>query len=270
MNLSKRIGFIGAGNMAGAIISGIISQNRESAELLYVYDPDQTKCEKLAIDGINISHSNKELVNCCDLIFLAIKPQIYESVLSELQEISINKKIWVTIAAGISCSYIQSFLGNDAKIIRAMPNTPLLLGCGATALCRGVGVSSDEFDIVKEVFETSGSVEVLSEDKMNSVISVNGSSPAYVYLFAKSVIDGAVAQGIDEQVAKALIAKTLIGSAMMITDSGLTPDELIKMVSSPGGTTLKALDVLYENNFEQIVKDAMLACTKRAEELSKG
>ena len=150
-----------------------------------------------------------------------------------------------------------------------MPNTPLLLGAGATALCRGKSVPDDEFERVKEIFAASGMVEVLPEEQMNAVISVNGSSPAYVYLMAKAMVDGASEQGIDPKTALRLVAGTLEGCAKMLTDSGHSPDELIRMVSSPGGTTLKALDVLYDRHFESALKDAMLACTRRAEELGR-
>ena len=132
-------------------------------------------------------------------------------------------------------------------MVRAMPNTPLLLGKGATALCKASNVTDQVFHMVLDIFAASGDVAVLTEDKMNTVIAVNGSSPAYIYLFAKAVVDWAAAQNIENKTALELICKTLEGSAEMLRSSGNTPDELIKMVSSPGGTTLKAMEALKEH-----------------------
>ena len=150
-----------------------------------------------------------------------------------------------------------------------MPNTPLLLSQGATAMCRSQGVTDEMFETVEEFFSSCGTVSELEESQMNAVISVNGSSPAYFYLFAKAMLDNAEKQGIAKEVALPMIAQTLIGSAGMLVYSGKTPDELIEMVSSPGGTTLEALNVFYQHDLEKIVDEAMLACTKRAEELGK-
>lgn len=267
--MNKKIGFIGAGNMATAIISGIIKSQLILAKNINTFDVNKSACEKMKALGVNISKNANSVVKSTDIIFLAVKPQTYPDVLSEISACSFDEKIIVTIAAGISSDYIKSYLGENCKIVRAMPNTPLLLGYGATALSACSSVSDEEFNTVRDIFAASGSVCRLDEKDMNSVISVNGSSPAYVYLFAKAVIDGAKEQNINPETAKTLIAQTLIGSAYMLTQSGNTPEELIKMVSSPGGTTLAALDVFYKNNFEQIIKDAMTACTNRAEELGK-
>ena len=150
-----------------------------------------------------------------------------------------------------------------------MPYTPLLLGCGASALCPCGNVSDEEFEEVRKLFACSGVTERLDESQMNAVISVNGSSPAYIYLFAKAMADYACEQGISTEAAMNLICATLKGSAEMLMRSGDSPDTLIKKVSSPGGTTLAALKVLEERNFYEAIKSAMDACTKRAEELSK-
>jgi len=267
--MNKKIGFIGAGNMATAIISGIIKSQLILANDINAFDLSNVACEKMETFGVNVLKNACSVVESSDIIFLAVKPQTYPDVLKEISFCSFEKKIVVTIAAGISSDYIKGYLGENCKIVRAMPNTPLLLGCGATALSACSSVSDEEFNSVRDIFSASGSVCRLDEKDMNSVISVNGSSPAYIYLFAKAIIDGAKEQNIDPETAKALIAQTLIGSAYMLTQSGNTPEELIKMVSSPGGTTLAALDVFYKNNFEQIIKNAMTACTNRAEELGK-
>ena len=150
-----------------------------------------------------------------------------------------------------------------------MPNTPLLLSKGATALSPTDNVDPQVFEVVKAMFETSGVIEILPENLMNAVISVNGSSPAYIYLFAKAVCDSAEKQGIDRDVAMKLFAAVLEGSAEMLRSSGDDPDTLIQKVSSKGGTTIAALERFYAHGFEAMVDDAMNACTKRAEELAK-
>ena len=160
-------------------------------------------------------------------------------------------------------------LGTPCPVVRAMPNTPLLLGKGATALCKASNVTDQVFHMVLDIFAASGDVAVLTEDKMNTVIAVNGSSPAYIYLFAKAIVDWAAAQNIENKTALELICKTLEGSAEMLRSSGNTPDELIKMVSSPGGTTLKAMEALKKHGFYEGLWDAMDQCTKRAEELGR-
>lgn len=264
-----KIGFIGAGNMATAIIRGMIGKGGYQPDTVFVYDLNPVQLEKMRMMGIQSVACAQEIVQQCNLIFLAVKPQNYEEVLTEIRPVVTKEKIFVTIAAGISTEYIMDTLKVSCPVVRAMPNTPLLLGKGATALCKASTVSDEVFHVVEEIFSASGAVSVLTEDKMNTIIAVNGSSPAYVYLFAKAIIDWAVSQNIESQVALSLICKTLEGSAEMLRSSGNTPDELIKMVSSPGGTTLKALEALEKHGFYQGLWEAMDQCTKRAEELGR-
>lgn len=265
--MSKITGFIGAGNMAGAIINGMLKAGADPKSLM-VFDIDKEKCLTMADKGITVAESGAQLMAECDYTVLAVKPQQLPAVLAELKDNCNDKKVVVSIAAGISTEYLQKNLGVACPCVRVMPNTPLLLGCGATALCKTDNVSDDDFAAVRAMFENSGITEVISEDKMNAVISVNGSSPAYFYLFAKAMQDYASEQGIDPETAMKLICATMKGSAEMLLNSGDDAQTLIKKVSSPGGTTLKALDVFYQNSTEQVIKDAMDACTKRAVELA--
>jgi pyrroline-5-carboxylate reductase len=266
----KILGFVGAGNMAGAIVNGIVRTNTFPAHNIFVFDINKEKCEALqSATGIHAAESLAELTKKCDVIFLAVKPQNFAEVLADIKPAVNNQKLFVSIAAGISTVYITDSLECDCPVIRTMPNTPLLIGKGATAMCRTRNVSDGDFQLVQSLFAACGTVTVLEESQMNAVICVHGSSPAYFYLFAKAMIDSAVKQGIDADTALQLICQTFEGSAGMLRQPESTPEALIKMVSSPGGTTLKALDVFYEHDFEQIVDDAMTACTKRAEELGK-
>lgn len=263
------IGFIGAGNMGTAIMKGISGCSLSEEIQLFAFDPDKTKVESLAELGVMGCESEADLVNRCTYVFLAVKPQIIEGVLEAAAASASSDNVFVSIAAGISDEFIASKTIPDAKVILVMPNTPLLLGEGASALSRNDRVSDEEFEVVLSIFRACGKAAVISKDKMKEIIAINGSSPAFIYLFAKGFIDYAESAGIDASAASELFTQSLIGSAKMITDSGYTIDELIKMVSSPGGTTLAGLDRLYEGKLTDTVKKCCESCTKRAYELSK-
>lgn len=265
----KKIGFIGAGNMATAIINGIISNNASLPENLNVFDLDAEKISLMQEKGVNTLADSKAVVTNSDIIVLAVKPQNYAEVLQEIKAVTDESKIFVSIAAGISIAYVREQLGLNCPVVRVMPNTPLLLGKGASALCPSENISDEDFATVKNMFALSGTVEVIEEANMNEIISVNGSSPAYVYLFAKVMADYAKSCGIDYDKAMNLICATLEGSAEMLRNSGDDAETLIQKVSSKGGTTIAALNKLREYNFEEAVTEAMKACTNRAEELGK-
>ena len=261
------IGFIGAGNMGSAIMKGISSSPMSKDIKLYAFDP--AKVAALAEAGVTACESEKALVSCCKYVFLAVKPQIIEGVLEAAAPAVTKDTVLVSIAAGITDEFVAGKTIPDAKVILVMPNTPLLLGEGASALSHNDKVTDEEFNIILEIFRNCGIAEVIAKDKMKEIIAVNSSSPAFIYLFAKGFIDYAVSVGIDSDTATRLFSKALIGSAKMITDSGKSIDELIKMVSSPGGTTLAGLDRLYEGKLTEVVNNACESCTKRAYELSK-
>ncbi len=262
-----KIGFIGAGNMATAIIGGLVRSGFNKKDI-YVYDVFAEKLSAFGDMGLSVADSAPCLTKEADIIVLAVKPQQYGEVIEGIASAATMGKTFVSIAAGITVEYVRTKLGINAPVVRVMPNTPLLLGKGATALSPSENVSDDAFAIVKDMFACSGVVEILPESLMNAVISVNGSSPAYIYLFAKAVCDSAEAQGIDRAVAMKLFAAVLEGSAEMLRSSGDDPDTLIQKVSSKGGTTIAALERLYAHGFENAIDDAMRACTKRAQELS--
>ena len=267
--MEKKIGFIGAGNMATAIINGLLKNKVVPADRINVFDISESCLKAMAEKGINTKAKGNDVVKNSDIIVLAVKPQNYEEVLLEIKKDVDNSKIFVSIAAGISISYVQTTLECDCPMVRVMPNTPLLLGKGATALCPSQNISEEDFNIVKDMFALNGTVEVFSEEHMNQIIAVNGSSPAYVYLFAKAMADYAQECDIPYKNALNLVVATLEGSAAMLRDSGDSPDTLIKKVSSPGGTTIEALKTLEEYKFYEGVKSAMDSCTRRAEELGK-
>ncbi|MBP1564392.1 MAG: pyrroline-5-carboxylate reductase [Oscillospiraceae bacterium] len=264
----KNIGFLGAGNMGYAIMKGI-SQSELKDVKLFAYDLSEESLKRAESVGATVCSSENELVEKSDFVFLAVKPQVLSPVLEKIKSSLTPDKVVISIAAGITGEYLKKRTNENLKAILVMPNTPLLLGEGATALSKVSPTTDDEFSLVCDIFNACGKTSVLSEDKMKEIIAVNGSSPAFIYLFAKGFIDYAQSEGIDPLVAKELFAQTLIGSAKMITDSGNTIEELIKMVSSPGGTTLAGLDRLYEGDLTGVVKNACESCTKRAYELSE-
>ena len=265
----KQIGFIGVGNMATAILQGILRSQLYRPDEIAVFDPIEEKRKAFAEQGVLPVESGAQVVEQCRVIVLAVKPQSFEEVLAEIAPRMTPETVIVSIAAGISTQYIARKLGVACKTVRVMPNTPLLLGVGASAMSRTEQVTDEEFAQVQKIFSASGVVAVLPESQMNAVISVNGSSPAYIYLFAKAMLEQAEAYGIDGETALKLIAQTLHGSAEMLLRSGDSPEELIRKVSSPGGTTLKALETLEEFRFEEGIRKAMESCTRRAEELGK-
>ncbi|MCR5601698.1 MAG: pyrroline-5-carboxylate reductase [Ruminococcus sp.] len=263
------IGFIGAGNMGSAIMKGISSNSLGKNVGLYAFDPFTEKLKALESFNVKGCTSEKEIMENCKYVFLAVKPQIIEGVLETIAPYTTKDTVIISIAAGIGDEFIAKKTIPNVKVILVMPNTPLLLGEGASALSRNDKVSDEEFDVVLNIFKICGKAAVISKDKMKEIIAINGSSPAFIYLFAKGFIDYAESVGIDRAAAEELFTQSLIGSAKMITDSGNTIDELIKMVSSPGGTTLAGLDRLYEGNLTDVVKNCCESCTKRAYELSK-
>lgn len=267
--MNMKIGFIGAGNMGSAIMKGIAGSSMASEAEIFAYDPFAEKLQALADAGVKALDSAFDVAKSCKYVFLAIKPQQFGDALPGIKEAVTEDTVIVSIAAGITAEYIRSETIPNAKVVLVMPNTPLLLGTGATALSKSDSVSDEEFAVVRRIFDSCGITAVVPQDKMKEIIAVNGSSPAFIYLFAKGFTEYAGSVGIDESTALSLFAQTLIGSAKMMTDSGMTIDELIKMVSSPGGTTLAGLDALYEGRLTEIVDDACKRCTKRAYELSK-
>lgn len=263
-----KIGFIGTGNMGSAIIRNILRVYRDNAEV-YAYDPDKTKLSALEKEGVIPLGSEKEIPEKCKYIVLAIKPQAFGDVLPKVAEGVTEDNVIISIAAGITEDYIAKICGEKTHAVIVMPNTPFLLGEGATALAKGKYTTDEEFETVIGVFSTGGIAEIVPMNKMKEIIAVNGSSPAFIYLYAKGFIDYAESVGINKDTALKLFAKSLTGAAKMMTESGNDLDQLIKMVSSPGGTTLAGLDALYEGDLTGIARKCCENCTKRAYELEQ-
>lgn len=264
-----RFSMIGAGNMAGAILEGILKAGKLSPEEIGFFDVAQERKDIFAAKGLHAFSDTVELCRESQTILLAVKPQILPGVLEELTAVYTPDKLVVSIAAGISEAYIKSVLGPQAKIILVMPNTPLLLGCGATAVSRCESVSELEFSFVRGLFEGAGIVCEIPSTKMNEIIAVSGSTPAYIYLMTKYFCEYAERHGIPMETANRLFCQTLIGSARMMTESGMSHQQLINMVTSPKGTTLMGLEALEQDHFEAVISHCCDATVKRAYELGK-
>lgn len=265
-----QLGFIGAGNMASAILGGILRSGVLSAMQICATDINPERCSAFSAQEICILPSSLQVVKESRYILLAVKPQNIESALSEAAEAYSPDKIIISIAAGVSAACIRRLLGcEEAKVVLVMPNTPLLIGEGSVAMSRDNKISEEEFTFAKSLFSAAGKVAEIPPSLMNEIIPVNGSSPALIYLLAKVVSEYSQAKGIPYETANRLFCQTLIGSAQMMLQSGKTHQELIDMVTSPGGTTFKMLDGLKECGFSHAVEDSFDRCIKRAYELGK-
>lgn len=260
-----KLGFVGVGNMGGAIIKGINGKLGNTA--VFAYDTNTEKLANLRNYGATASTSITDLAHKCDYLLLAVKPQQLDEVLTQVKAAANENLVIISICAGISAEYIRERTFQKAKVVLVMPNTPMMLGAGASAMSCDNTVSEKEFAFARKVIGSCGITEVIPEDKMKEVIAINGSSPAFIYVYALGFVQYAEKVGIDKDVALRLFAQSLIGSAKMLTTSGMSVEELIKQVSSPGGTTIAGLEKLSEGKLTEVAINACEACTKRAYEL---
>lgn len=260
-----KLGFIGCGNMASAMIGGIINNQICKPEEIIASDAYEPTLHKAKENlNIQITTNNKEVVKEADILFLSVKPQFYEAVIQEIKQDIKEMQIIVTIAPGKTLDWLGERFEKPVKIIRCMPNTPALVCEGITGACHNELVTKEELELVCKVLEGFGKVEVISEHLMDVVVSVSGSSPAYVFMFIEAMADAAVADGMPRDKAYKFAAQAVYGSAKMVLETGKHPGELKDMVCSPGGTTIEAVRVLEKEGFRSSVIEAMKACTKKA------
>lgn len=268
--MDRKIGFIGAGNMGCAMIRSIAQSDIVKSDKIYVYDVDMEKISKLKAEiGINQAKSEKDVVVNCDIIIVAVKPNIIEKVLEECKTSFDSEKILVSVAVGVPIKFYKKIIGEDKKVIRTMPNTPALVGEGMTLVSPDSSISKDELDYVMSIFECFGKAELLDEKLMSEVTALTSSSPAYVFMFIEAMSDAAVLSGIPRNLSYKLAAQAILGSAKMVLETGKHPGELKDMVCSPAGTTIEAVSTLEKNKFRYAVIEAMDECTKKAKEIGK-
>jgi pyrroline-5-carboxylate reductase len=268
----KKIGFLGAGNMAGALIKGLLAAKLYRPQDMLVSDilPAQLRKIKRAyqVEGLR---DNRAVVRETHTIVLAVKPQIIDQVLAEIQPEVTKDKLFISIAAGVPLRRLEEGLGNSARVVRVMPNTPALLGKGMAVVVRGQKATPQDEKLTLTLFRGVGeALAVKDEALLDPVTGLSGSGPAYVYLFAEALIAGGVQEGLPPAVATRLTFQTLEGAVAMLKETGKSPKELRDMVTSPGGTTLAGLSRLEEGNFTTTVTAAVSAATRRSKELGRG
>lgn len=270
MQNHKKVAFIGAGNMGGAIIRGFLSKKVLAPENIVVCCKTPTRYSSYLDLGVSVSYSISDAVKDAAYIFLCVKPKDVSSVVAEAcsSPFFSSGAVFVSVAASVSTSMICSFAGRDVPVIRTMPGMPLLVGEGTVAISRNSFVEDRLFQYICRLFSSIAMISVLDESLMNPVIAVNGSSPAYVFYFVKAMLLGAEKQGIDASRALPLILQTITGSVKMLENSDLSIDEQISRICSPKGTTLEAMSVLCDSDFCSLIENAMDACTSRANEIT--
>jgi len=260
------IGFIGGGNMAEAIIKGIRSQESGVRRDIFVSEPREDRRKYLESSyGIKTTLSNKEVAATCNIIILAVKPQNMAAVLDEISDLITEEKTVVSIAAGITLSFLQLKL-KTKKLIRVMPNTPAIVQEGMSVMSLCECFSDKDIAVVRDIFMSVGKVLTLPEKYMDAVTAVSGSGPAFIAFFVESMIDAAKKIGLPAANAQQLAIQTLIGTAEIVK-TGMTPEKLREMGTSPGGTTRAGLAVFEEKGLKDIVYDSLYSALKRAEEL---
>ena len=268
---NKKISFIGGGNMAQALISGLVSCGVKPS-LITVADPSSEAREQLAAKGLNTvdpTADAKAAVIGADIVVLAVKPQVMKAVVSGFADV-LDKQLVISVAAGLSTALLSNMLGGYSNIVRAMPNTPAMIQMGATGLYGTDDISAEQKQLATAVMEASGLVMwVDNEEHMHAVTAVSGSAPAYMFYFIEAMVDGAVALGLNKEQASALAMQTMLGSAKMALGSEDAPSELRRKVTSPNGTTQAAIDSMQANDISRQIVEAMQACYDRSQALSE-
>ena len=239
-----KLGFIGTGNMAGAIMGGIIRNGVLKPEEIIGSDILEAGREKVhSLYGICVTDDNREAAKA-EIVVLSVKPQYYEQTIAQIRDEITDEQVIVTLAPGKTLEWLQGQFGKDVKIVRTMPNTPAMVGAGMTAACANALVTKEELEKVLTILRSFGEVEVVSEHLIDAVVSASGSSPAYVFMMIEAMAD--------------------MGSAKMVLETGKHPGELKDMVCSPAGTTIEAVQVLEERGFRSAIIEAMRVCAEKS------
>ena len=263
-----KLGFIGTGNMASAMMGGILNNQILSVDEVMGSNPGSQKRESVKKQfGIYVTADNNEVVEKADVIVLSVKPQFYEEVISEIREFIRENQIVITIAPGKTLAWLTEKFGKEVKLVRTMPNTPALVGAGMTAMCPNEHMTEEEIAYVRTLLESFGRVEIVSERLMDTVVSISGSSPAYVFMMIEAMADAAVSVGMPRAQAYQFAAQAVMGSAKMVLETGKHPGELKDMVCSPGGTTIEAVRTLEEYGFRSGIIEAMKVCEEKSKSM---
>jgi pyrroline-5-carboxylate reductase len=267
---TKRLGFLGAGNMSGALIKGLLHAKVMAPEAILASDAKGGRLEQLhATHGIRTTTDNHALVKDCDVIVLGVKPQVIDKVLTEVGADVRPDQLVISVAAGVPLEALEARLPAGARVVRSMPNTPATVQAGATAIAAGTHASEDDLRVSRELFEAVGRVVVLDEGLLDAVTGLSGSGPAYVMLIIEALADGGVKVGLHRDTALLLAAQTVFGSAQLLLETGEHPGRLKDMVTSPGGTAIAGLHTLESGALRKTLIDAVEVASKRAAELGR-
>jgi len=267
--IMSKIAFIGSGQMAEAMIGGLLSGSVCLAESIWATDPVPERRDRLKSQfGILVGSANRDAVAWADVVVLAVKPQTLSAVLSECGS-TLGHALMVSIVAGATIRAIAEQTGGATRVVRAMPNTPALIREGMTALAMGTGVSDDDVQLVRKVFEAVGLVVLVEERLMDAVTGLSGSGPAYIFQAIEALADGGVMMGLPRQTAELLAAQTVLGAARLVLESGVHPAQLKDRVASPGGTTIAGLHQLEQGGFRATLMAAVEAAAIRSKELGR-
>lgn len=255
-----KLGFIGTGNMAGAIMGGIIQKGIFRPEQIIGADISEAGRRKAKETyGIEVTEDNRKAA-AAEVLILSVKPQFYADAIAEIRDCIRDDQLVITIAPGKTLSWLEEQFGKRVKIVRTMPNTPALVGEGMTAACVNQYVTEEEKAYALKILDSFGKVELVPEHLIDAVVAVSGSSPAYVFMFIEAMADAAVAKGMPRTQAYEFAAQAVYGSAKMVLETGKHPGELKDMVCSPAGTTIEAVRILEKKGFRSAVIEAMRAC----------
>ena len=263
-----KIALIGAGNIAEALVSGLLKAKLADATNIYATDVDATRLEHFQSRyNIRGNSNNLAAAQTADIVILAVKPQVMDEVIQEIKSAATVSRLFITVAAGYTISRFLSHFKIQVPVIRAMPNTPSIILEGVTALAAGPGVSPDQMQMAKEIFNAVGKTVLIEESLLDAVTGLSGSGPAYVYVMIDALADGGVRMGIPRPVAQILAAQTLLGTAKMVLETGDHPGVLKDRVASPGGTTIAGLHKLEQGRLRATLINAVEAATRRSQEL---
>ncbi len=263
-----KLGFIGTGNMASAIMSGVIQNNIFLANEIIGSDLLASGREKVKEQfRINVTASNKEVAIHAEVIVLSVKPQFYADVIAEIKDVVKEEQIIITIAPGKTLAWLEEQFEKPVKIVRTMPNTPAMVGAGMTAAVANQYLKEEEIAYIKTILESFGKVEFVPERLMDVVVSTSGSSPAYVYMMIEAMADAAVSGGMPRPQAYQFAAQAVLGSAKMVLETEMHPGALKDMVCSPGGTTIEAVRTLEALGFRSSIIEAMKVCEEKSKNM---
>jgi len=266
----KTIGFIGSGNMARGIIRGMLKVGLVTPEKVWIADPIAAQVETVRAEtGVNAAVGNRQVIENSDVVIIATKPYHVADVITEVRDLlDPARHLIISICAGVRTETIEAAAGDGVKVVRVMPNTPALIGCGSAGIAGGKHVQPADLAVSSQVFDSVGTSVVVAEEKLDAVTGVTGSGPAYVFRFIEALLDAAVEQGLTPAEAKALVPQMVLGAARMAVEDGRALSTLREAVTTPGGTTAAGLKVLEEGDFMQLIEDCVAAATHRSRELA--